>query len=71
MIEIKKSKEPKELLEYRLMDYSSYKDMPSTIKTVVLESLMEEQGHLCAYCMRRIPVKKGYPKATIEHLIEL
>lgn len=68
MIEIKKSKEPKELLEYRLMDYSSYKDMPSTIKTVVLESLMEEQGHLCAYCMRRIPVKKGYPKATIEHL---
>lgn len=42
--------------------------MPSDIKAVVLESLMEEQGHLCAYCMRKIPLKKGNPTATIEHL---
>ena len=68
MIEIKKSKEPNELLTYRLKEYSSYKDMPGDIKEAVLESLMNEQGHLCAYCMRRIPVKKGYPVATIEHL---
>ena len=68
MIEIKKSKEPNELLTYRLQEYSSYKDMPSDIKAIVLESLMEEQGHLCAYCMRRIPTKNGHPTATIEHL---
>lgn len=68
MIEIKKSKEPNELLTYRLQEYASYKDMPSDIKEVVLDSLMEEQGHLCAYCMRRIPVKNGHPTATIEHL---
>lgn len=68
MIEIKKIKEPNELLTYRLQEYSSYTDMPSEIKAVVLESLMEEQGHLCAYCMRKIPVKNGHPTATIDHL---
>lgn len=68
MIEIKKSREPNELLTYRLQDYSSYNNMPSDIKAIVLEKLMEEQGHLCAYCMRRIPLKKGIIKATIEHI---
>ena len=68
MIEIKKSKEPKELLTYRLQEYSSYGDMPHDIKEIVISSLMEEQGHLCAYCMRRIPFKDGHPKVTIEHL---
>ena len=48
MIEIKKSKEPKELLTYRLQEYSSYGDMPHDIKEIVISSLMEEQGHLCA-----------------------
>ena len=65
MIEIKKSKE---LLTYRLQEYSSYGDMPHDIKEIVISSLMEEQGHLCAYCMRRIPFKDGHPKVTIEHL---
>ena len=43
MIEIKKSREPNELLTYRLQDYSSYNNMPSDIKAIVLEKLMEEQ----------------------------
>ena len=42
--------------------------MPSDIKAIVLNSLMEEQGHLCAYCMKRIPLRKGRLTATIEHL---
>ena len=68
MIGIKKSREPKELLTYRLQEFSSYDAMPHDIKTIVINSLMEEQGHLCAYCMRKIPVKKRYPTVTIEHL---
>ena len=68
MIRIKKSREPNELLTYRLQPFSSYDDMPHDIKTIVLNSLMEEQGHLCAYCMRMIPIKKGNPTVTIEHL---
>jgi uncharacterized protein (TIGR02646 family) len=35
---------------------------------VVLESLMREQGYICAYCMRRIPEKRGHPQSTIEHI---
>ena len=40
-------------------------------KQTVLESLMREQGYLCAYCMRRIPEERELPvgvmRATIEH----
>ena len=54
MIEIKKGNEPKELLQYRQQDFASYADMPSDVKKKVIESLLSEQGHLCAYCMSRI-----------------
>lgn len=67
MIEIKKKGEPRALLTYRLQPCACYEDMPGEIKAEVLKSLMEEQGHLCAYCMRRIPEKKKVPGVTIEH----
>lgn len=41
--------------------------MPREVKKAVLHSLIEEQGYLCAYCMRRIPEKKKKPGVTIEH----
>lgn len=69
MIEIKKGKEPYELLSYRKKFGANYDDMDC--KPVVLESLMREQGYLCAYCMRRIPEKRELPvgvkPSTIEH----
>ena len=41
------------------------------LKYEVLDSLMKEQGHLCAYCMRRIPEtdlpSKDIKGVTIEH----
>lgn len=52
MIYIKKGNEPKSLTKYRkekFAYYDGYKD-----KDDVREMLLEEQGHLCAYCMRRI-----------------
>lgn len=67
MIEIKKGNEPKELLQYRQQDFASYADMPSDVKKKVIESLLSEQGHLCAYCMSRID--GGKHRATIEHCI--
>lgn len=67
MIEIKKKAEPRSLLTYRLQPFASYAAMPGDVKEEVLESLMEEQGYLCAYCMRRIPQKKKNPSVTIEH----
>ena len=69
MIEIKKGKEPHELLSYRKKAGANYDDMDC--KQTVLESLMREQGYLCAYCMRRIPEERELPvgvkPATIEH----
>ena len=54
MLEIKKRTEPRELLQYRHQQFATYADMPSEVKKKVLESLLSEQGHLCAYCMGRI-----------------
>ena len=71
MIEIKKGREPKELVEYRQLPDASYENMDSHLKNIVLDHLLHEQGHLCAYCMRRIPEKRKLPigvqGATIEH----
>lgn len=67
MIEIKKGKEPSALIAYRKTPYATYDDMPKAVHDAVLDSLMQEQGYLCAYCMRRIPQKGKTPSATIEH----
>lgn len=81
MIEIKKGKEPSALATYRNTPFASYENMHGAktgrklpdgtdeiVYDVVLNHLIKEQGGLCAYCMRKIPVKRGYPKATIEHI---
>jgi uncharacterized protein (TIGR02646 family) len=71
MIEIKKGREPDKLLHYRQQDDASYEQMDKEVKEELLEKLLEEQGHICAYCMRRIPEKRvlpnGVPPVTIEH----
>ena len=67
MIEIKKSQEPSELLRHRKSSHASYDNMSPETRKAVLESLMKEQGYLCAYCMCRIPQQQGEPQVTIEH----
>ena len=48
---------------YRLLNHRD--------KQRLLESLLREQGHLCAYCMRRLPDEREMPEnidpVTIEH----
>ena len=81
MIEIKKGKEPSELARYRNLKDATYRNLhgaPSgrvdadgrriDVYTIVLNSLIREQGQLCAYCMKRIPERKGRISATIEHI---
>ena len=51
MILIKKGREPKALTEYKLQEHAYYDGCP---KKEIRESLLAEQGNLCAYCMRRI-----------------
>lgn len=52
--------------EYRLTPGVEYQAIPELRK-----SLLEEQGYVCAYCMRRIPVKdcNSDEKTRIEHIL--
>lgn len=70
MRRIEKGKEPKEWLKYRMTPGVEYQAIPELRK-----SLLKEQGYVCAYCMRRIPVRdkdeKGTPfqeDSRIEHI---
>lgn len=73
MIPVVKGGEPKALTEAKRdirntpdapFDYSS---LQGENKRKVLEALVVEQGHLCAYCMCRIGTDNS--PATIEHII--
>ena len=39
----------------------AYEKLGNPLKSEARESLMKEQGHLCAYCMRRIPDQRITP----------
>lgn len=55
MKKIIKSREPHELLAYRLQPEAVYDGANFTpVKDKIRNQLLAEQGYLCAYCMRRI-----------------
>lgn len=47
MIEIKKDREPDQLLRYRQQEGASYEQMDKEVKEELLEKLLKEQGHNC------------------------
>ncbi len=80
MIFIKKSPAPaelealkKEAEEKGLSDKEGYDHLKNPLKKQVRHALMCKQGHLCAYCMRRIPDEriseedKNFSDIYIEH----
>lgn len=68
---IKKSKEPKCLTEHRASQFASYDNLKEECSYIVRESLINEQGHICCYCMRRIFMheKDTRPITKIEHFL--
>ena len=54
MIHIKKGPEPGALIRYRHQPNADFDSMDADVKQTLRESLLREQGYLCAYCMRRI-----------------
>ena len=66
MRKIVKQAEPKKWTIYRLTPGVDYKAKPE-----LRQSLLQEQGYLCAYCMRRIPVKDYNSNETtrIDHIL--
>jgi uncharacterized protein (TIGR02646 family) len=74
MKQITKNAEPRSLIQYRA-NRGTFDDMPSDIKDNLRSSLLDEQGHICCYCMKRIPqklnskeIEKNYPSCKIEHV---
>lgn len=65
MILIEKNREPKEWLEYRQTNVN-YESKPKLV-----ESLYNEQGYICAYCMRRIPCRDRVSNEDhrVEHML--
>lgn len=62
----KRNKEPKELTEYREGTPGvTYDDLGKERKDIIRNSLLDEQGYICAYCMGRIDINS----CTIEHYI--
>lgn len=65
MIEIKKSSEPVEWVEIKKTPGITYEDAD---KTELRKSLYNEQGGLCAYCMRKINIENRLTQTRIEHI---
>lgn len=66
MLFIKKSAPPVIFQNYTQQKNAHFDDMPTEVKQTLRESLVAEQGGICAYCMKRIFANKDEMK--IEHL---
>lgn len=71
MLWIQKGREPKSLTEYRQTPGADYEHCPC--RDDIRKALLREQGHLCAYCMRRIyddpdttKIEHWYPRALLK-----
>lgn len=66
MIKIEKTVEPHSWTQHRLTEGAEYEPTSD-----LRDSLMKEQGYICAYCMRRIPAhdKAADETTRIEHII--
>ena len=67
MIYIQKKKEPSSFKNYKktITPIPTFDGMHGDIKNELRNSLLEEQGYICAYCMKRI---RDPRKIKIEHL---
>ena len=67
MILIKKKKMPNSLIGYRKTENASFNNLPTEIKDEIRRSLLEEQGYICAYCMKKL--ENNSSKVKIEHYV--
>ena len=65
MLYIEKKQEPNELIQEKRKGLTDYRNLSGKPKEAVQVSLLEEQGCLCAYCMRRISLEN----VQIEHYL--
>ena len=66
MKQIVKNTEPNSLLQHRAIQYANFDNLPLATKEELRQSLLSEQGHICCYCMKRIPEHTS-PYMKVEH----
>ena len=59
----KNRRQPAGLLAYQKTSGSAFTGMPGPVKAAVKNALLEEQGHICCYCMERIV----FAEMKVEH----
>ena len=57
MKQINKIPEPQSLVQHRANQHAFYHNLPLTTMSDIRVNLLSEQGHICCYCMKRIPQK--------------
>lgn len=67
MILIKKKSIPPSLVKYKKTINASFDSLPKEVKDKIRTSLLEEQGYICAYCMKKL--KDDSAQVKIEHYI--
>jgi len=65
MLRYTKGAAPKVLTGWQATPSADWESLSATDKDEVREALLKDQGHLCAYCQRRIPIKDKGMK--VEH----
>lgn len=65
MKQINKNKPPKHFVEFCNKPFAIY-DGSEFPKEELRKSLLEEQGYICCYCMKRIP-ELTFPYMKVEH----
>lgn len=66
MKQISKLQEPNSLVEHRASQFADFDNIPYATKDAIRKNLLLEQGHICCYCMKRIP-EIGFPYMKVEH----
>lgn len=67
MILIKKKFIPPSLVKYKKTINASFDSLPKEVKDKIRTSLLEEQGYICAYCMKKL--KDDSSQVKIEHYV--
>lgn len=67
MIHIRKKQAPAEFIKANKIDKCHFDDMDTEIKSQLRQSLLQEQGYLCAYCMSAI--ENNGKSTKIEHYV--
>jgi uncharacterized protein (TIGR02646 family) len=65
MLRFAKGAQPSVLVGWQATPNAGWDSLSATDKDAVREATLRDQGHLCAYCQRRIPTRDGRMK--VEH----